>query len=211
MTNAQFKWQQAAAVLSTKDSGCRGRRRVSAVLVDTADYPDAGREVLTELRAAGARSIAEQGRYRTFNLDMFHGAGVEERRRSTTANADCDGGPLYFIDTLNGKPKPQATSSSCTRRAVEDVGVVRHSIERPCRIGHGCRGRRHGVLGDSTGSMPGCRDAFRRPSTSQAASTSSWRRTNSPRDTQHPVPRHRDDDLAPWKRLRFPLSFVKTR
>ena len=94
MTNAQFKWQQAAAVLSAEDlASAAAADGFSAVLVDTAAYPDAGQEVLTGLRAAGARSIAEQGRYRAFSLvDVPRGSGVDERTPTTPTSGLCGRG-----------------------------------------------------------------------------------------------------------------------
>jgi len=107
MTNAQVKWQQAATTLSTEDlAAAAAADGFSAVLVDTAAYSDAGQEILSRLAAAGGRSILEQGRYRAFSLiDVPRGPGVAERGRWKALNGACAGGSLYFIDTLNGKPK----------------------------------------------------------------------------------------------------------
>ena len=107
MTNAQVKWQQAAAVLSTEDlASAAAADGFSAILVDTAAYPDAGQNVLSGLRAAGARSIADQGRYRAFSLiDVRRGSGVDERT-PTMPTSVCAGAPLYFIDAVNDKRHP---------------------------------------------------------------------------------------------------------
>ncbi len=104
MTNEQFQWQQAAAVLTPADlASAAVTDGFSAILVDTAGYQDGGAEVISGLASAGATLIVEQGRYRAFTLSgVTAGPGVRERPRPTPAGA-CEGPPLYVIDLVNGK------------------------------------------------------------------------------------------------------------